>query len=101
MDAASLDIASDRLDGIPVDLVVATNIFPYLDDTALTMALSNIASMLGPGGVLLHNEPRPLVGIVTSDAGLPFEQARTATIAAVRGAAPLADSVFMHVKRGG
>jgi hypothetical protein len=101
VDGASLDIASDRLDGAPVDLVIATNIFPYLDDAALTMALSNIASMLGPAGVLLHNEPRPLVGVVTNDAGLPFEQARAATVAAVRGGAPLADSVFMHVKRGG
>ena len=100
IDAVSLDIATGRLDGDAFDLVVATNIFPYLDDVSLALALANIASMLAPGGVLLHNEPRPLLGEVTAEVGLPLAQARTGTIATVRdAAAPLYDSVFMHVKR--
>jgi hypothetical protein len=100
VDAVRLDIATGRLAGESVDLVVATNIFPYLDDVGLTLALTNIASLLEPGGVLLHNEARPLVGEVAGVLRLPLEQARTGTIATVRGAAaPLYDSIFMHVKR--
>jgi hypothetical protein len=99
VDAVRLDIAAARLERGSIDLVVATNIFPYLDDVALTLALTNIASMLASGGVLLHNEPRELVGSVAGEVGLPLEQARTGTIATVQGAPPLADSVFVHLKR--
>jgi hypothetical protein len=94
---AALDIVTERLDTPAFDLVVATNILPYFDDTELTLALTNIAAMLAPGGVFLHNEPRPLVGELTQILGLRFEQSRHAVIATVRGAAaPLGDSVFLH-----
>jgi hypothetical protein len=97
--AAALDIVTERLEGPAFDLVVATNILPYFDDAELMLAASNIAWMLAPGGVFLHNEARPLVGDVTSDLGFPLQQARTAVIAAVRGTpAPLYDSIFIHVK---
>jgi hypothetical protein len=57
--------------------------------------------MLAPGGVFLHNEPRPLVGEVTAEIGLPFEQSRQAVIATVRNApGPLVDSVWLHRKKG-
>jgi SAM-dependent methyltransferase len=99
IDAVSLDVATQRIEGDPFDLVIATNVFPYLDDVPLVLALTNIAAMLAPGGVLLHNEARPLVGEVTGELDLPLTQARTATIASVRGSAtPLFDRVFMHVK---
>ena len=63
------------------------------------LAMSNIAGMLAPGGVFLHNEARPALGGITAALGLPFEQSRHAVIANVRGApAPLFDSVWLHRK---
>jgi hypothetical protein len=97
--AERLDVVTERLDGPTFDLVIATNILPYFDDVELMLALGNIASMLAPGGVFLHNEPRPLVGDVTAAIGLPFEQSRQAVIATVRNApGPLVDSVWLHRK---
>lgn len=94
-----LDIVAERFDGLPFDVIIATNILPYFDDAQLVLAASNIAAMLAPGGVFLHNEPRPLLGAVTAALNVPFEQSRHAVIANVRGApAPLFDSVFLHRK---
>ena len=98
VDGAALNVVTERLEGGPYDLVIATNIFPYLDDVSLAMALANIAAMLAPGGILLHNEPRPLLGELATELGLPLAHARTAIIATVRGAPPLYDSVFVHRK---
>jgi hypothetical protein len=97
--AQPLDIVTERLTGATFDLAIATNILPYFDDPQLALATANIAAMLAPGGVLLHNEPRPLLGELSSAAGLPFEQSRHAVIATVSGAPPLGDSVFIHAKR--
>jgi hypothetical protein len=98
--AEPLDIVTERLSGERFNLIIATNILPYFDDTQLTLALTNIAAMLAPGGVFLHNEARPLLGEVTTALGLPVEQSRHAVIAAVRGApAPLFDSVWLHRKK--
>jgi hypothetical protein len=98
--AEPLDIVTERLTGNPFDLAIATNILPYFDDPQLALATANIAAMLAPGGVLLHNEPRPVLGELAAAVGLPFEQSRHAVIASVKGAsAPLYDSVFIHVKR--
>jgi hypothetical protein len=97
--AEPLDIVTERLTGAPFDLVIATNILPYFDDQQLALAASNIAAMLAPGGVFLHNEARPVLGELTAALGLPFEQSRHAVIATVSGApAPLFDSVFLHVR---
>lgn len=99
IDATVVDIARERLAIEPFDLIVATNVLLYLDDVPLTLALASIASMLAPAGVLIHNEARPLVAAVTSEQNLPVAHARTAEIASVRGAAaPLYDSVYVHVK---
>ena len=73
---------------------------PYLDDVELTVALANIGAMLRPGGVLLHNETRPLVGDVTTEIALPMTHSRTAVIATVGSAPPLYDSVYLHTKAG-
>jgi hypothetical protein len=98
--AEPLDIVTERLTGSPFDLVIATNILPYFDDQQLALAVSNIAAMLAPGGLFLHNEARPILGELTAAFGLPFEQSRHAVIATVTGApAPLFDSVFLHVRR--
>jgi hypothetical protein len=99
VDGQVLDIVTERIEGKPFDLVIATNILPYFDDVQLGLALTNIAAMLGPGGVFLHNERRPLVGDIAEPLGLPFEHSRHVTIADVRGAAPLFDSVFLHRKK--
>ena len=97
--AEPLDIVTERLTGLPFDLVIATNILPYFDDQQLALAASNIAAMLAPGGVFLHNEARPVLGELTAALGLPFVQSRHAVIATVKGApAPLFDSVFLHVR---
>ena len=97
--AESLDIVTERLTGPGFDLVIATNILPYFDDRQLALAAANISAMLAPGGVFLHNEARPILGDLTTALGLPFEQSRRTVIATVTGAAPLGDSVFLHVKR--
>ena len=99
LDSVPLDIVTERLHEKPFDLIVATNILPYFDDTQLALALANIASMLAPGGLFLHNERRPLLGDLGEVVGLKFEQARTVTIADVRGGPPLFDGVFLHRKR--
>jgi hypothetical protein len=50
--------------------------------------------------VLLHNEPRPIIGDLSNALGIPFERSRHATLAKVRGAdAPLFDSVWVHRKK--
>lgn len=93
-----LDIVTDRLDA-PFDLAIATNILPYFDDEELSLAMANIASTIAADGVFLHNEARPLLGDLATALDLPLAQSRHATIATVRGAAPLFDSVFLHQKR--
>ena len=97
--AATLDVVTERLDAPAFDLIVATNILPYFDDVELMLAMSNVAGMLAPGGVFLHNEARPVLGEITDALGLPFDQSRHVVIATVRGApAPLFDSVWLHRK---
>jgi SAM-dependent methyltransferase len=96
LSAERADIVTERLFGAPFDLVIATNIFPYLDDVELTMALANVAGILAPGGILLHNEPRPGLREIAEAAGLPLQQSRQAPIAIVAGAPPLADTIWLH-----
>ena len=96
-----LDVATQRIAGEKFDLVVATNVLPYLDDTLLTIAVANVAEMLDPGGVLLHNEGRQLLGDIAGAVDLPLKHARTGAIATVRGAAPLSDGVWIHEKSRG
>jgi SAM-dependent methyltransferase len=105
--AAPLDIVTERLEAPAFDLIVATNILPYFDDAQLMLAMTNIARMLAPGGVFLHNEPRPALGEITDALGMPYEQSRQVIIADVRNAAgegqarpavPLGDSVWLHRK---
>ena len=97
--AVQLDIALERLPEAPFDVIVATNILPYMEDVELMLAVSNVAAMLARDGAFLHNEARPLLGELTSVLGLPLAQSRHAIIATVKGApAPLADSVWLHRK---
>jgi len=99
LSAEELDIVTARLSGAPFDVIIATNILPYFDDTQLMLATSNVAAMLVPDGVFIHNEPRPVLGEITDALGLRFEQLRRVTIASVTGGAPLTDVVMLHRKK--
>ena len=96
--AERLDVVTERLQEPPFDVIVATNVFPYFDEVELTLAMSNIAAMLGRGGVFLNNDSRPLIGDVAHDLGLRYDGVRQSVIATVRGAKPLADVVHFHRK---
>jgi len=96
VDAATADVVVDRLDE-RFDLAVVTNVLPYLSDRDLLLAITNIVRMLAPGGVLLHNERRPLVAEAMHALGLPLIHSRSAVIATVEGAkTPLYDAVWLH-----
>lgn len=96
LQAERLDVVTERLDGEAFDLIVATNVLPYFDDEALTLAMSNVAAMLAGDGVLLHNESRPALHAILRELGLPSTHSRHAVIATVVGAPPLGDSVWLH-----
>lgn len=94
--ADPLDVVVDRLPE-RFDLVVATNVFPYLSDEELVLAVTNIASMLAPAGVLIHNEPRPVAARTALALGLAPIHAGSTLIASVDGAStPLHDAIWMH-----
>jgi SAM-dependent methyltransferase len=96
IDAATADIVVDRVDET-FDLIVVTNVLPYLSDRDLLLAITNIVRMLAPGGVLIHNEPRPLVAEAMHALGLPMIHSRSSVIATVEGArTPLYDVVWLH-----
>jgi hypothetical protein len=97
--AEPLDIVSERLGGETFDLIVATNILPYFGHVERLLAFTNMAAMLAPGGVLLHNDPRPEVLDDAAAAGLPAEQLRQVMIADVKGAPPLGDTIVLHRRR--
>jgi hypothetical protein len=98
IEARTVDIVLDRLP-LEAELIVVTNVLSYFDDRELALALANVAAMLAPGGILLHNEARPEVGAITAAIGVPLVQSRTAVIATVGNGPPLYDSVFMHRKQ--
>ena len=59
-----LNIVLERLSNAEVigrfDLVVATNVLIYYDSFEQALAVSNIASMLRDGGLLMTNQPVPV-----------------------------------------
>jgi hypothetical protein len=100
IDGTTADIVVDRMDAT-FDLAVVTNVFPYLSDRDLLLAATNVAAMLSPGGVLLHNEPRPLLAQAMHALGLAMLHSRSAVIANVDGAkSPLYDAVWLHRAAG-
>jgi len=95
--AARMDLLTERVGG-QYDVIVVTNLLLYFDNRQLGLALANLASMLRPGGVLIHNEARPEVEFLANLAGLPILQARTIEIRA-RASSPLFDFVVIHVRK--
>jgi len=60
IEAQNVNIVTERLDvspTAPFDLVVATDVLVYYDVFEQSLALANIAAMLGPGGHFLTNTP--------------------------------------------
>jgi hypothetical protein len=102
--ASVLNIVTDRVI-VPTDApalydaIVITNVFPYLDDKELLLAVSNIATQLAPHGFLIHNEPRPLLGEAATAIGLPATQARTLLIATKTNGKHLYDAIWLHRKQ--
>ena len=98
--ASRLDVVTERIaDGDGYDLVIVTNVFPYLSDPELIVAIANIAATLAPGGALIHNEPRPLLQSTAASIGLPAVHARSVLIATVPGGNDLYDAIWIHQKR--
>ena len=95
IDAETLDITAERLDA-RYDLIVVTNVFPYLSDAELLLAMGNIAGMLAPGGVLIHNEPRPALADALHVLGMPLLQSRSGVIARDGDAPPFYDAAWTH-----
>jgi hypothetical protein len=99
IDAAVLDITVDRIDA-RYDLVIVTNVFPYLSDTELLLAVSNISAMLSPNGIFIHNEPRAVLAEALHALQMPLLHNRSGVVARVDGGTPLYDAVWMHVTSG-
>jgi hypothetical protein len=97
LSAESLNVITQRLTNAPFDVIIATNVLSYFDRRQLTLALANLAAMLGPGGYLLHNETRDGLTELSGAAGLPVVQTRTAILGGPP-ARPFYDSVWIHRK---
>ena len=65
MSVSNLNIVTQRLDGEPFDLVIATNVLIYYDVFEQALAMSNVEAMLKPGAFLLANVSAPDVRSVT------------------------------------
>jgi len=61
----NLNIVTERFDGEPFDLAIATNVFIYYDVLEQALAMSNIEAMLKPGAFLLANVSAPSLASVT------------------------------------
>ena len=65
MSVMDLNIVTQRLDGEPFDLVIATNVFIYYDELEQALAMSNVGALLKPGAFLLANFSAPNLKSVT------------------------------------
>ena len=80
-----LDIVVERLESLPAseqfDLVVATNVLLYYGAFEQALALTNVAAMTKPGGVLIANHalspPAPFRASPHLTLPVPFERLRT------------------------
>lgn len=98
--AEKLNVITERLDPSQrYDLIVATNVLVYFNDLELLLALSNIRSMLGEGGYLIHNELRPKVEEFSRLLEFGPLQARTLRLAG-EGSHALFDSFVIHRRPG-
>jgi SAM-dependent methyltransferase len=101
-----LDIVVQRLDSLAsgdlFDLIIATNVLVYYDVFEQSLALSNIATMLRPGGLFLSNQVvQPLPSIPMELLGhtdVPMELA--ADPKGGHPSEPVGDRFFSYRRRG-
>lgn len=86
-----VNIVLERTDDQPFDLIVATNILVYYNRFDQTLAVTNIASMLRPGGVFLTNYAVPPVASIQ-----PMVDLRTAVFWDRQGNG---DTLFWYQRR--
>jgi hypothetical protein len=77
------------------DLIIATNVLLYLDDTELLLAMNNLRQMLNPGGMFLHNDARFQVSLFGKACGLPAIQFGDIVLDGERKP-PLTDRYVLH-----
>ena len=65
MSVSNVNIVTQRLDGEPFDLIIATNVFIYYDVFEQALAMSNVEAMLKPGAFLLANVSAPNLRSIT------------------------------------
>jgi hypothetical protein len=97
--AVALNMVTERLDE-RYDLVIATNVLLYFNESQLPLVLTNIANMLSDTGYFVHNDLRPIVEADGDILSMPPIAARTVLIAQGRHA-PLYDSFSICQKRRG
>lgn len=95
--AETADIAATRLPDAAFDLAIATNLFVYLDDTELALALANVARALRPGGCLLHNDSRFAARLFGEAAGLPALHYESLVLTAA-GPGEQLDRIVVHCR---
>jgi hypothetical protein len=95
--AFQLDLVTEKIQGGPYDLAVATNILVYLDDVELAVALSNLSLALRPGGCLLHNDSRFAARPFGAAAGIPVVHFESIPIGTRQGREQM-DRIVVHCK---
>ena len=86
-----LNIVTHRMSTGRYGLIIATNVLLYLPKPHLALAVTNIHTMLTPGGYFIHNELRPETETYTKALGFEWLQTRSILIAEGRKA-PLYDT---------
>ncbi|MPZ19191.1 MAG: hypothetical protein GEV06_14955 [Luteitalea sp.] len=95
--AARGNIITDRLEGPPYELVIATNLLTYFDEVELLLGLANVAGIVAPGGHFVHNETRETLIEVADQIGLPIVHTRTVVFTQPTSSAePLYDRIWIH-----
>ena len=97
--AQKLNIITDQIvNEAGFDLVIVTNVFPYFSEKEMALALANIAAMMKPGALLIHNESRRELLTFAGLLGLPSIESRTVLLAGFKETA-LYDGVVIHQKK--
>jgi hypothetical protein len=90
--AVDFNVVTQRWNGQPFDLIVATNVLAYYDKLDQALAFSGIEAMLRPGGLFLTNN------VVIE---LPFSRLRATGLVRVEYSRKLAwtDHIFWYVRQ--
>jgi hypothetical protein len=83
----NFNIVTDKWNGQPFDLVIATNVLVYYDRLDQALAFAGIEAMLRPGGFFITNN------VVVE---LPVSRLRAVGVMAVQHSAEKIDRVFWY-----